>query len=89
MLHTPGDAWGRMSAQEVAEPDGTPWGDCVGWSVVFSILPGDSPWEEARLEPGSKIAIKWGGGSQKFGCRAHTLSPFSLDISRGTEQAPL
>lgn len=61
-----------MSVQEVAEPDGTPSGDCVGWSVVFSILPGDSSWEEARPEPGSKIAIKWGGAVKSLGVELTT-----------------
>lgn len=87
-MYTPGYAWGHMSLQEDAEPDGTALGDCVGCNMVFSILPGDSSWEEARPEPGSKIAIKC-VGSQGSGCQAHALFPFCLHISRGSEQAPL
>jgi len=45
--------------QEDAEPGGTALGDCVGWSMVFSILPGDSSWEDARPDPGSIIASVW------------------------------
>lgn len=38
---------------------GTALGDCIGWSVVFSMLPGDSFWEVERPELGSEIAMEW------------------------------
>lgn len=53
------------------QEDGTALGDCVGWSVVISIQPGDSSWEEGRPETGSTTEIQH-MGRQGSGYRAHT-----------------